>query len=143
VVDADGSEAQAPRILTDPAMFGNYPDWGRDGRIVFSTYPLGSFQQTTKATNLYTILPDGTDLTRVTHFGEGDTRAAQPSWTPEGDRIVFTDIEPNPSDPSGERLIAMIDADGSDLSLIPVPADQARQDGDVWYGSHARMRPTP
>ena len=91
IVAADGSDGDEPRILTDPAMFGNYPDWSPDGeRIVFSTYPLGSFQQTTKATNLYTIRPDGTGLTQVTQFGENDTRAAQPTWTPDGERIVFT-----------------------------------------------------
>ncbi len=37
VVKADGSEADAPRILTDPALFASYPDWSRDGeRIVFT-----------------------------------------------------------------------------------------------------------
>ena len=143
IVKADGSEADAPRILTDPALFGSYPDWSPDGeRIVFNTYPLGSFQDTTKATNLYTIRPDGTELTQVTHFGENDTRATQPTWTPDGERIVFTQIERNPSNPWGERHLALIDADGSDLTLIPVPAD-AGVPGDVWYGTHARMRPTP
>jgi Tol biopolymer transport system component len=142
IVHADGSDADAPRVLTDLALFGNYPDWSPDGqRIVFSTYPLGSFPQTTKATNLFTIRPDGTELTQVTHFGDNDTRAAQPTWTPDGQRIVFTSIERDPNDPF-RRLVALIDADGSDLTLIPVPAD-AGVPGDVWFGGHARMRPTP
>jgi Tol biopolymer transport system component len=140
VVKADGSEADTPRILTDGALFGNYPDWSPDGqRIVFSTYPIGSFQETTKATNLYTIRPDGTELTQVTHFGENDTRAIQPTWTPDGKRIIFTHIARNPSNPSGERQIALIDADGSDLTFLPVPDVP----GDHWYGTHSRMRPTP
>ena len=123
-------------------MFGNYPDWSPDGeRIVFSTYPLGSFPQTTKATNLYTVRPDGTELTQVTHFGENDTRAAQPTWTPDGERIMFTSIERDPNDPF-RRLLALVDADGSDLTLIQVPAAQADEHGDKWFGTHARMRPT-
>ena len=139
IVNADGSEADAPRILTDPALFGAYPDWSPDGqRIVFNTYPIGSFQDTTKAQNLYTIRPDGTDLTHVTHFGENDTRAAEPTWTPDGKRITFLYIERNPSNPGGERLIALIDADGSNLTLIPVPGEAGYR-----YGTHARMRPTP
>ncbi len=140
VVKADGSEADTPRILTDPALFGAYPDWSPDGRrIVFNTYPLGSFQDTTKATNLYTIRPDGTGLTLVTHYGENDTRATQPTWTPNGARIIFMHIARNPSNPWGERHIALIDADGSNLTFLPVPGT-AR---DTWYGTHARLRPTP
>jgi Tol biopolymer transport system component len=142
-VAADGSDGDAPRVLTDPAMFGNYPDWSPDGeRIVLSTYPLGSFPQTTKATNLYMIAPDGTGLTQVTRFGENDTRATQPTWTPDGQRIVFTDIERDPSDPY-RRLVALIDADGSDLTLIQIPAAQVDEHGDKWFGTHARMRPSP
>jgi Tol biopolymer transport system component len=144
VVKADGSEADAPRILTDPAMFGSYPDWSPDGkRIVFNTYPLGSFQDTTKATNLYTIAPDGTGLTQVTHFGENDTRASQPTWTPDGKRITFMHIARTTSDPWGDRHIAIIDADGSNLTMIPVPPGPGVPSGDMWSGTHARMRPTP
>jgi Tol biopolymer transport system component len=146
VVKADGSEADTPRILTDPAMFGSYPDWSPDAeRIVFNTYPIGSFQDTTKATNLYTIRPDGTVLTQVTHFGENDTRASEPTWTPDGQQIIFVNIVRNPSNPWGERLIALIDADGSNLTLIrwKVGGDLPGDGGDYWYGTHARLRPTP
>jgi hypothetical protein len=40
-----------------------------------------------------------------------------------GERIVLTQVERNPSNPWGERHIGLIDADGSDLTLIPIPAD--------------------
>ena len=145
IVNADGSEADAPRILNDRALFYSYPDWSPDGeRIVFNTYPLGSFQDTTKATNLYTIRPDGTGLTQVTQFGENDTRATQPTWTPDGQRIIFTQIVRNPANPWGERVIALIDPDGSDLTLIPTPDIVGNPYvPDARYGTHARMRPTP
>jgi Tol biopolymer transport system component len=133
VVKADGSEADTPRILTDPALFGSYPDWSPDGqRIVFNTYPLGSFQDTTKATNLYTIRPDGTGLTQVTRFGENDTRATQPTWTPDGKRIIFTDIGRNAADPMGDRHTAFIDPDGANLTVLDGP-----------FATHPRLRPTP
>jgi dipeptidyl aminopeptidase/acylaminoacyl peptidase len=74
-VKTDESEVHAPRILTEPGLFGTYPDWSPDGKtIIFSTHGLGSFQTTTVASNLYTIRPDGTVLTQVTHFGDNDSR---------------------------------------------------------------------
>lgn len=143
VVMADGSEVDAPRVLTDPALFAAAPDWSPDGQhIVFNTYPIANFQDTTKASNLYTIKPDGTKLTQVTHYGENDTRATLPTWTPDGKQIIFTDIARNPSDPWGDRRIALIDANGANLTLIPVPAD-AGVPGPWWFGAYARMRPTP
>jgi hypothetical protein len=39
-------------------------------------------------------------------------------------------------------LLAPTDADGSDLTLISVPAGDHDEFGDVWFGTHARMRPT-
>jgi Tol biopolymer transport system component len=132
VVRADGSEVDAPRIVTEPALFGSYPDWSPDGqRIVFNTYPIGSFQDTTKAQNLYTVRPDGTGLTQVTHFGENDARAVEPTWTPDGKRIIFVHIARDPNDPMGARRIAFVDADGSNLTVLE------------WFGTHPRLRPTP
>lgn len=132
VVRTDGSEVDAPRILTDPALFGSYPDWSPDGQhIVFNTYPIGSFQDTTKAQNLYTIRPDGTGLTQVTQFGENAIRAVEPTWTPDGKRVIFVHITRNPNDPWGDRRIALVDADGSNLNVLD------------WFGTHPRLRPTP
>lgn len=131
VVRTDGSEIDAPRVLTDRALFGGSPDWSPDGRrIVFSTY--GWFLESTKASNLYTIQPDGTALTQVTHYGENDTRAALPTWTPDGKQIIFMHIVRNPTDPIGDRHIGFIDADGSNLIIVP-----------HWFGAVARLRPTP
>ena len=144
VVKADGSEVNAPRILSDRALFYAYPDWSADGRIVFNKYPLGSFQDTTEASNLYTMAPDGTGVTPVTRFGEDDTRATQPTWASDGQRIIFTNIVRNPANPWGERVIALIDSDGSDLSLVPILGGGGDPYlTDTLYGTHARMRPTP
>jgi Tol biopolymer transport system component len=133
IVKTDGSEVDAPRILTEPRLFGSYPDWSPDGKtIVFSTHGLGSFQTTTKASNLYTIRPDGTGLTQVTHFGDNDTRATQPTWTPDGKQIIFTHILRNAAEAYGDRHTAFIDADGSNLTVLDGP-----------FATHPRLRPTP
>jgi Tol biopolymer transport system component len=131
VVKTDGSEVDAPRILTEPALGGSYPDWSPDGqRIVFFAYGPGWYQQTTNATNLYTIRPDGTGLTQVTQLGENQDQAVQPTWTPDGSRIIFAYFRRNPSDPY-DRHLAFIDPDGSNLTVL----DR--------YGTHPRLRPTP
>lgn len=135
VVKADGSEANAPRILTDRAMFGAYPDWSPDGkRIVFTTYDLGYFQETPGASNLYTIRPNGTGLTQITHFAAKDTRATQPTWTPDGKQIIFTSVAYDPAGMNswGPLQIGLIDADGSNLSVL-----------DGQFADHPRLRPTP
>jgi Tol biopolymer transport system component len=133
VVATDGSDAGNPRILTDPGLFGAYPDWSPDGEwIVFNTHDLAGFQETTKAANLYRIKPDGTGLTQITRFGENDTRATQPSWTPDGLRIIFTWVGRVPDNSYGARKAALIDADGSNLTVLD----------DVWT-THPRLQPTP
>ena len=133
VVKADGSEANRPRILTDAAMFGSHPDWSPSGkRIVFNTHGLGFEADWTKASNVYTINPDGTGLTQVTRFGDNDTRVSTPSWTPDGTRILFTHILRNASNPDGDRHAAFIDPDGSNLTVLSEA-----------YATHPRLRPTP
>ena len=55
---------------------------------------------------------------------------------------MFTSIERDPNDPF-RRLPACVDADGSDLSLVQIPPDRVDEHGDKWFGTHARLRPTP
>jgi TolB protein len=115
--------------LTDWAIFGAHPDWSVDGRIVFNTYDLGVFQDTTEAANLYTVGVDGSDLRQLTRFGSGDTRATQPRWTPDGTGIVFTRVD---GAGYGSRGLAYIAADGTGLRwLTPEPVD----------GTHPQLRP--
>ena len=136
VAKADGSEADSVRNLTDPALFGGYPDWSPDGkRIVFNTYDQGYFEQGTQPANLYTVRPDGTGLTQITHFGENDSRATQPTWTPDGKRIIFCHITYDPNGQFGSwglRHIAFVNADGTGMTVL-----------DGQYATHPRLRPAP
>ena len=118
-----------PLVLTDWSMFANYPDWrpGSD-EIVFSTYGLGEFQATDEPSNLYIVKPDGSGLTALTTFGNADQRATQPTWTPDGSRIIFT-LVGQQADFDNPRHAAFIDADGSNLVDTEITA------------THPRLRP--
>lgn len=118
-----------PDRLTDPGMWASYPDWHPTGDLIaFTTYDLGEFQGTLEPSNLYTMRPDGSGLTRITTFGKDDTRATQPTWTPDGSQILFTSVRKGGS----PRHAAYLDADGSGMTVL-----------DRQYATHPRLRPAP
>jgi Tol biopolymer transport system component len=119
------------RRLTDPKLFGAHPDWSVDGRIVFNSYDLGFFQDTTEPANLYTVEMDGTTLRALTAYGDHDTRATQPRFTPDGAGIVYTQVD---GDGYGVRRLAFMNADGTGQRwLTPEPIE----------GTHPQLRPLP
>jgi Tol biopolymer transport system component len=145
VVDVDDPE-EPPLILTEPSMFASYPDWSPDGeRIVFTTYDLGfrdfgNYADRMPPSNLYTVAPDGSDLRQVTFYEAGPAPvrngtasgdlAAQPSWTPDGSRIIFVNVTGDEWPGWGMATIA---PDGSGFA----PAV-----GDAFHvGTHPRLRP--
>lgn len=79
----------SPRVLTDPAMQAFGPDWGgRDDLIVMSTYDPDRIA-VTAGSDLWTIRPDGTGLTRLTDSAEaGGARYVLPSWAPDGSILL-------------------------------------------------------
>jgi Tol biopolymer transport system component len=77
-----------------------YP--GRNGRIAFSDFTTGQ---------IYSINPDGSGLRQLTDVA-APAQAFQPSWSPDGKRIVFS------SDVTGEIRIHVMDADGSHERLL-------------------------
>ena len=128
VIDVTGEGAK-PVVLTDWSMHATYPDWrpGSDA-ILFSTYDLDEFQATDEPSNLYTIKADGSGQTALTSFGKAEQRATQPTWTPDGSRIIFTLV--------GQRAgvdnplhAAFIEGNGSNIVDIGVAA------------THPRLRP--
>lgn len=122
VIDADGTDE---RRLTAPDLVGGNPDWSPDGEwIVFSTYPpivVGWHRDA----DLWRIRPDGTDLQRLTRF-RGVLGATQPTYTPDGEWIVFT------ADRPGRRMLWAIPADGGKRIVI---ADRER------IHTHGRWQP--
>jgi len=132
-IDATGPADQEPRVLTDPKLMVTHPDWHpTDDLIVFGTHDLADFQDVWLATNLYTVRADGSELTQVTHYGDGDVRATFPTWTPDGAQIVFNYVMPVTRDDRGGRSIAFIKPDGTGLRVVPGV-----------NGHQARLRPIP
>ena len=115
--------------LTEWELWGAHPDWSIEDSIVFNSYDLGVFQDTTEPAKLYTVALDGSDLRQLTAFGDHDTRCTQPRWTPNGSGIIFTQVD---GGGFGQRHMAFINADGSGIRFFtPEPID----------ATHSQLRP--
>ena len=132
VVSLDDARPSVKR-LTDWALWATYPDWHpTKDLIVLSTRPWADLDG---PSNLYTVRPDGSGLTRVTHFGDlghADPRAVQPTWTPDGTRIIFTKVV---GTGFGNPTMMTILPDGTGLA-------SATTSGEM-FGTHPRLRPLP
>ena len=117
--------------LTGLPTWATYPDWHpSQDLIVFSTRPWGDLPD--GPSNLYTIRPDGSRLTEVTQFAKGESRAVQPTWTPDGRQIIFTKVE---GTGFGSPTMMTILPDGTGMT-------SATASGPM-FGTHPRLRPTP
>jgi Tol biopolymer transport system component len=90
VLDTDPATAEAPTPVTDPALFAGYPRWHpTDDRILFSSWDLDAYQGAERS-QLYTVAPDGSGLTKITHVDYASTtrRPGEASWTPDGKHII-------------------------------------------------------
>ena len=137
VLQKTGNGWSAPRVITPFKAFATYPDWHRtQDLIVYATHDWCGFScliengVVTSAVgdvpqDLFTVRPDGSGSTRVTHTVPGTDWASHPSWTPDG-RILFA----YHAVPAGPPIPTFIDADGSDRTTIPGLA------------AHPRMRPS-
>ena len=90
-----------------PAASATFP--ARNGLIAFQA-------QTDHGIQIFTIKPNGHALRQITHV-DGD--ATGPEWSPDGRRIAFT---------FNECSVAIMDADGSDLSLIAEDPSMCQSD---------------
>ncbi len=103
VMDAEGRGSV--RLTDDPVSDGE-PAWSPDGRRI-------AFR---RAADLYTMKPDGTDLTRLTT----DAYASEPAWSPDGTRIAYVSLQspcpggcPLPSPQPFVPQILVMNADGT------------------------------
>ena len=95
IIAVDGSDGGVPRVVTPPGLDAWEPDWHPgDDRILFRTR-FDAADPVTRATptDIYVIAAHATGITNLTDLGLGDVRAIQPSWTPDGAGIVFTQVD--------------------------------------------------
>ncbi|HEV2073346.1 MAG TPA: hypothetical protein VGR29_06835 [Thermomicrobiales bacterium] len=97
------------------------------GRLAFAS-SLG--QPDAFGFDLYTVATDGTDLTRLTRFGEEGMLAQHPTWSPDGNRIAF-----GARDLSRAGLgIHLMDADGANLLQLTDAGDCNHFDFFAFHG---------
>jgi Tol biopolymer transport system component len=107
--------------------FANNPDWSPAGDLLVFSAPAAGGQPGGDRSDLWTMKADGSDLGRLTDVATSRRYAVQPTFTPDGSRILFA-----LGDTSGDRM-AMILVDGS----VPEPATSSG-----WVdGVHPRLRP--
>jgi Tol biopolymer transport system component len=111
-VNIDGTNE---RRLTSYGLDAEHADWSPDGSlIVFASY--GGGAPAGVSTNVFTVRPDGTDLTQVTQYEGGNVNAQNPAWAPDGTRMVFAQ-RPG-SGRFGFTDIYTMKADGSDMRPV-------------------------
>jgi TolB protein len=94
---------------------GEHADWSPDGSlIVFESY--GGGAPVGVSTNVFTVRPDGTDLTQITQNEGGDVNAQNPAWAPDGTQIVFA--QSPGTGRYGWTDIYTMKADGSDIRQV-------------------------
>jgi Tol biopolymer transport system component len=96
--------AAAGAALSTPATFK-----GRNGRLVYQA-------QSGANTQLFTVRPDGTGVTQITHFKDSSGDSA--NWAPGSSRIVFT-RHWDPGGPNERFVLYTANADGSGQRALP------------------------
>jgi len=111
-----------PKAITDPTLFGTYPDWNpTTDEIVFTTH---EYDPSGAPVRLFTVRTDGSRLKELVYAGSDGERSSHPSWTPDGKQVLFVQMN--------TRTAALVNADGTGLVLI----------GGI-SATHPRLRPTP
>jgi Tol biopolymer transport system component len=105
LADVAPARIQVPAILAPLEMA-----WATTGVIAFEGLALDCSQVlrcvSTGSSEIWTILPDGTGLTQLTHVGH----AEKPKWSPDGLRFLFVRRFPKTQRPAE---LWMAEADGS------------------------------
>jgi len=100
-----GGPTPTPPITLTPSVT---PVGGGYGQVAFASERTGVPQ-------IYLINTDGSDLQPLTNLPEG---ACQPSWAPDGARMIFTSPCDLNTDSYRESSLYIINADGSNLTPL-------------------------
>jgi Tol biopolymer transport system component len=122
----------AIRALVPVDRFANNPDWSPAGDLIVFSAPAEGGEPGGRRSDLWVVRPDGTGLAQVTDLAAAGGTAIHPTFTPDGERIVFVmdDFET-----ALFGIIGEVRIDGGGLG--------AATTGPVVTGIHPRLRPTP
>jgi len=94
-----GLDGRGRRCLTDRADDAAHPVWSPDGtRILFQTHHDPERNRTAATANLFTIRPDGSDLTQITHLSGDGFYGGSGAFSPDGTQIVYRRQTPDATD---------------------------------------------
>lgn len=104
--------------LAGPGVIPGSPRWSPDGtQLAFAMDVAGN-------TDIYTVHPDGTSLTRLTNHPDSDYA---PAWSPDGTRIAYFSAANDTS-----ASLYVLDVNGqSSAEIVALPA-AASQTGPAW-----------
>ena len=105
-----GLNGRGRKCLTARADDAAHPVWSPDStKILFQTHHDRDRNRTGETANLFSIRPDGSDLTQITHLSGDGFYAGMGAWSPDGKQIVYHKVAPNDVDD-----LFLIDVDGGD-----------------------------
>ena len=83
--------ANSPRLvdLLPGTRLANNPDWSPNADLVVFSAPAAGGEPGGDRSDLWTMKPDGSDLKHVTDVATSGGYAIQPTFAPDGTRIIF------------------------------------------------------
>jgi len=119
LINADGSGTTPLTKLTAPGTSNEEPVWSPDGsKIAFASFrALDGIDSSNGIKNIWVMNADGSAATPLTKLTAANSDSDQPSWTPDGSKILFESERAvdgsNAGTPHGTRNIWVVNADGS------------------------------
>jgi Tol biopolymer transport system component len=114
-----GTDGRGLHAITDPGRVWGNPQWSPDGtRLVINNYydPRGRSHGT--SSDLWTVAPDGSDLTSITRTAGGEFSFSG-DWSPDGTQIAYAHYET----PDDHLDIQVMNVDGTDPVTV-TPCEQ-------------------
>jgi len=120
------------RTIVPVDRYANNSDWSPNGELITFSAPAEGGEPGGARSDIWVAHPDGSGMTRLTDAASNGGMAVQPTFTPDGDAIVFllTDRARG-----FDEAMAIIAIDGTGLA-------PATTSGPM-YGWHPRVRPMP
>jgi Tol biopolymer transport system component len=118
-LNADLSPRGAPRQITRNNYADIDPDWAPDGSVI----AFASEAEGAGLFEVYTIEPDGANLTRISNASGSNTF---PRWSPDMSALVFV------SDRTGSSNIYIMEPNGNSQRLLTFGAGRSQNTTPAW-----------